>query len=496
MLWARWGPDWPAQEFRAWVAARHGLVAWTGQWYGGQPLWGYSALYPVVAGTFGAAATGLFAVVATTWISGRLAPVQPVRRRLFAVAVAVSLLECLLIGQVPFLLGVLFATGALVALAAGGRAFLIAAAAAACSLCSPLAGVGLALAVPAVAGWLGRRRAALLVPSLTGAVLAHFFGGAEGVYSFAAPALGMVLAFCAATVLATHGKIHGLTLFAGTYAVAAVLAFVVPNPVGGNLVRIGTTVVLPLAVRFLPSEQGPLRRAGAVVLVVLALVWPAWSSTSAALRGAGDPSRQASYYTGLIRFLQTQDMMGGRVEIPFTREHWESLYVAKDFPIVRGWERQTDLLYNDVLYHPLTAARYRRWLDDNAAHYVALSHSPIDYGGRAERNLLAHPPSYLVPVWHDANWQVWRVRDPVPLATGIGRLISVGTSTMRLRFTRAGGTLIRTRFGPLWQITHGHGCLSASAGGWLHVKALAAGTIDLSAGMNDDMLAATPRCNQ
>jgi hypothetical protein len=33
---ARWGPDWPAQEFRAWSAQQHGITAWTNQWYSGQ----------------------------------------------------------------------------------------------------------------------------------------------------------------------------------------------------------------------------------------------------------------------------------------------------------------------------------------------------------------------------------------------------------------------------------------------------------------------------
>ena len=42
----RWGPDWPAQEFRAWTAAHDGLTAWTNQWYSGQALPGYSLHLP------------------------------------------------------------------------------------------------------------------------------------------------------------------------------------------------------------------------------------------------------------------------------------------------------------------------------------------------------------------------------------------------------------------------------------------------------------------
>ena len=49
---ARWGPDWPAQEFRAWIAGHDGLSVWTSRWYGGSALPGYSVMYPLVTAVF------------------------------------------------------------------------------------------------------------------------------------------------------------------------------------------------------------------------------------------------------------------------------------------------------------------------------------------------------------------------------------------------------------------------------------------------------------
>ncbi|MCW2546858.1 MAG: putative integral rane protein, partial [Mycobacterium sp.] len=60
---ARFGPDWPAQEFRANLAQQVGLTAWNNQWYGGHPLPSYSLLYPAVAALFGARLTAVLAAV-------------------------------------------------------------------------------------------------------------------------------------------------------------------------------------------------------------------------------------------------------------------------------------------------------------------------------------------------------------------------------------------------------------------------------------------------
>ena len=63
------------------------------------------------------------------------------------------------------------------------------------------------------------------------------------------------------------------------------------------------------------------------------------------------------------------------LEVPLTRNHWEATYLAQDYPLARGWHRQLDRKVNPLFYdttQPLTAARYERWLRENAVRWVAL----------------------------------------------------------------------------------------------------------------------------
>ena len=52
--------------------------------------------------------------------------------------------------------------------------------------------------------------------------------------------------------------------------------------------------------------------------------------------------------------------------------------------IARGWERQLDRYRNPLFYEPgpISAARYRRWLAEQAISYVALPDAPLDYSGQ------------------------------------------------------------------------------------------------------------------
>ena len=120
----------------------------------------------------------------------------------------------------------------------------------------------------------------------------------------------------------------------------------------------------------------------------------------------------------MLSYLTENQVPLGRVEIPFTRDHWEAKYVAEKVPLARGWDRQIDLSRNAVLYAPLTAASYHTWLYENAVRFVALPDAPLDQGGQAEKALLKHPPSYLRSVYTDNQWHIWAVVGAAPLASG------------------------------------------------------------------------------
>ena len=200
----QWGSDWPAQRFRAWVSAHHGLTGWTSQWYGGHPLWGYSVFYPALAAVVGAAGAGVLALVLAVAFGRHLAPptLAPTRALLFEAAVIVTGLECLLIGQIPFLLGAGFAAAAVLTLRSPATPAATALAAGACALSSPLVGVFLLVAAPALAVGAGWRRTRWLAPAALGVLVSTVAGGASGPDPFSARQFLQVLLFCAVLVVA------------------------------------------------------------------------------------------------------------------------------------------------------------------------------------------------------------------------------------------------------------------------------------------------------
>ncbi len=494
VLLARWGPDWPAQEFRAWVAAHDGLSVWTNRWYGGTPLPGYSVLYPLVAGVIGASATGLLSAVALVWVAVGLAPHARVPAVLFGIACAVVASELLLVGQVPYLFGAVFGVASVGSALSGRHWSVVALCAAVCSLASPLPGAFVLLCLPAVRVATSWRRATPLLAAVTGSVVSLVVGGADGPFPCQWQSLVSILGFCCVLAIAAWPGNRALHVLALTYALAALVIFFVPNPIGGNIERLGKLVALPMLCR-LASAQGWWRRLHALAAAVLALAWTQLPMTTVIGRGEADPSQGSGYFAGLNRFLQTQDATAGRLEIPFTREHWESYWVAQHFPLARGWERQLDLAYNAVLYRPvLSASDYRRWLDRNAVTLVALPTVPIGYGGRAESALLQHPPGYLRVVWHDANWTVWRVRAASALTTGAARVTDLGTASITLRFASAGTAVVRVSSSRLWVVEAGAACIDSASSRWLRVVAARPGSVRLAARINVQLITGASGC--
>ncbi len=495
---ARWGPDWPAQEFRAWIAGHDGLSVWTTRWYGGSALPGYSVIYPLATAVFsnavvGAAVVGVVSCVAATWVAVLLSPRSSRTRMLvFGLAVAVSVCENLLIGQVPFLLGAAFGVAAIASVVGSRHWGLSAMLAGGASLASPLAGAFVLLVAPAVATSAGWRRTAPLAAGLIGSLIAMVVGGAGGPFPCPWLTFAGVVAFCGAVLAFAPRTNRTVRVFAWCYLLFAVVIFVVPNPIGGNEARLGKIIAIPMACYFL-SAQGSWLRIRNGLVAVAAFIWPTVAFVSSMTLGATDPASQATFYTGLVRYLSHQPATG-RLEIPFTAGHWEAYFVARTYPIARGWERQSDLQYNQVLYRPLTAARYRAWLTDNAISLVALPRAPLDYGGTFEARLLRRPPGYLIPAWHDQNWQVWKVAHPTAIVTGAASLVDEDASSLTLRFARAGVAVVRIHSSPLWTAQAPGQCVGATRAGWLLVRSGKAGTVDIAARINDALITGRRPC--
>jgi hypothetical protein len=487
LVWLLLGPRTPdlaAAVYRSSLFARDGFQLWDNAWYGGHHLLGYSIVFPAIGSAIGVRVTGGVAAVVSTVLFERLAagwwgPASRPAAAWFAVA---SLAD-LLIGRLTFGLGVTVGLGALLALQRQRRGVAVALAAA-CSATSPVAGLFLALA--ATAAWLAapaRRAPAAVAAVALAVVLALAFAFPEGGRQPCSQgAFLSVLIFSALLAVLIGPREREIRVGAGLYAVAAILAYTLPTPMGGNISRLGAEFAAPLLIGVLATRRGRGRIPPAVALGVLAALagWQWLAPVREASKVVGDPSYKAAYYAPLIGFLERDAGGPARVEVPFTRAHWEAVHLAPYFPLARGWQTQLDVKYNALFYKhgAVTADGYRAWLEANAVAYVALPDGPLDPSGRAEAALVRGGLPYLEPVWGDAHWRVFRVRSPQPLVSGPARLETLTSDRIVLRARRAGTVLVRVRWTPYWQVMTG-GCVARSPDGWTRVDLPRAGRAEV-----------------
>ncbi len=470
------GPDLPAQEFRTWVWRTYGAVLWNDQWYGGHTLPGYSLLFPPLAALFGARTVGALACVASTAAVRRLvrrgAPTGHDTALLwFAVVTVVDLV----VGRMPFALGLALGLGALVA-ARERRPVLASGAALLCGAASPLAAAFLLLVAAAWLPSVGWRVVLPLAPAGVALVAASVFGEG-GRFPFPLMTLVTVLVFVVLGLRLAPRRSAVLRRGLALYGATSVVLFFVPNPVGGNVVRLGAIIAGPLAA-FELVRAG--RRRALAVLAAPLLLWQLAPVPSVAA-GAADPSGRAAYYSGLVAFLSAHRVPLGRLEVPMTRGRWESDFLATSVPLARGWERQVDVARNAALYEQLTPQSYHRWLLDGGVRWVALPDVALDPSANREAALLAHPPDYLVEVWHDAHWRLWRVRDASSLVSGGATLVDLRISSFRLQATRPGESVVRVHWTRFWSVAVGDACVWPTPDGWTTVDVVRPGAVVVTA---------------
>jgi hypothetical protein len=392
----------------------------------------------------------------------------------FGAATAMNLVT----GRLAFALGVAVALGAvLVAMRAAtarengrpsaGPTFLAATLAALATLASPVAGLFLGLAA---AAWLLAARNAAALALGAGAALplvaltAAFPEG--GIEPFVASSFWPALAGLAAVFVALPGEERALRVGVVLYAAGTVASFALDTPLGGNVTRLGALFAGPVLACLLWR-----RRPGVLALLAVPLMYWQWNAPVRDwVRGSHDPSVEASYYTGLLRFLESRDAPF-RIEIPFTANHWEANHVARRFPLARGWERQLDVRDNAIFYDGTLSSRsYEAWLHDNAVRYVALPDARLDDSARAESRMIRAGLPYLRPVWRDANWRVYAVRGAAPLADN-ATVTDLETDSFRLTVGSQGPVLVRVRFTPYWRVEGRGGCVARAPDGWTRITA-------------------------
>jgi hypothetical protein len=270
-----------------------------------------------------------------------------------------------------------------------------------------------------------------------------------------------------------------LRVGAALYVLLAIVVFAVATPVGGNAARLGQLCAGPLAALAL----WPRRRVALACLAPLLLWWQLGPAIRDVHTANGDPSVRAAYYAPLLAALDRLGASGagGRLEIPFTKVHWEARWVAPAIPLARGWERQLDRKVNPLFYAdaPLTPARYRAWLERMAVRWVAVPDVALDYSAKDEAALIARGLPYLRPAWRGAHWRLYAVRDPAPLADPPARVLASTTGAVTVAVPRTGAVRLRIRWSPYWAVVRGDACV-APDGDWTRLDVRRAGTVRLA----------------
>ena len=501
-VFPRIGTDLSAALARGGWASRYPGSAYLFSWYGGIHPAGYSLLAPYVLAVIGTRlAMGAAAVISAVLLTLLLVRHQAPRPRAAAMWVAVALWTELSAGRAPFTLGLAAALGCVVAadvsrprsravsparlrgparlpiphpsLRPFGRLLAIAVLALLTCLLSPVA--GLFLGVVAAAFAVARRWAEALAVALAaglplGAMAVFSDGGAQpfNMQNWLPP-----LVAAAGVLLLVPRRWPMVRAGAIVYGVGVLLTLAVPSLVGSNVARLGELLTGPLLAG-LGSARPRWLLAPALIA---AAVWQVAQPAADLAQGNAPP--YAPQTAALVRELGALHADTARVEAVPQYGHWESQELATAVPLARGWERQVDLERDPLFYGgALTPAAYHRWLRYNAVRYVAISATRPDPPAAAEAALIRQGQPWLVPVWHDAFWQLYQVMGTSPLASPPAVVTGTTPAQIALRMSRAGTTIVRVHWSPLLRAA---GAVVARRGPWTSLTTRRPGRYVLSA---------------
>ena len=146
--------------------------------------------------------------------------------------------------------------------------------------------------------------------------------------------------------------------------------------------------------------------------------------------------------------------------------------------IARGWSRQIDTGTSPIFYNgTLNAGTYRKWLDDNAISYVALSNGPYDWAASDEATLVHSGLPYLQPVWSDPTWTLYAVTNPAPVISSPGRVIARDPVSLTVTLPKPGEYVVRVHWSRFLSVSNG--CVKRAEDGWSTVIVQNPGTVKI-----------------
>lgn len=478
LLWDPHVRDLAAQTFRTELFERGGFAIWNGSWYGGHYILTYSVLLPPAAALVGPRLIGALSVVLSAYLFDRMVREHWGERAHWATLwFGVGAVSLLISGQLTFAMGVAFGLLALRCLQRERRGQAMVAALG-CALASPVAAMflGGVVLVARAAGGLRRQGIAVGAIALGVVICLNLAFPESGEFPFAFTSFIGVPLWCAGALLVIRGVPGERQFRAAVYAylIASAAAWLIPNPLGGNAIRLGALFGGPLLAAILLTRRPRVNALLVAVVLLGSLYWQLMAGIRAVAQTDGDQSTTATYYQPLRHWLRSHDGQNSRIEVPPTANHWESAYLAPTFGLARGWLRQLDTTRDDIFYDGhLSNREYRTWLEQNAVRYVALPDAPLDYSARAERALIVSDPPYLRLRWTSTHWRVYQVRHPGSLVVGRGgsqgQLRSLGTQSFAVQVQRPGRLVVREHYTPFWAVQSGSACIAA-AGDWTELR--------------------------
>ena len=491
LVWQPRTVDLAAHTFRADLFGEEGFTIWNGQWYGGHHTPAYSVISPALAWLLtppvalaiaALASAALFPPLARGWFGEHNA-------RWGSIWFGAATATLVFTSRLPFAIGVAFGLAALLALQRRryGLAIVLAVL---CPLGSPVAGLFLAMAGAAYAIAERRNRlkraeglaiaAAAFLPPV---FLAWAFP--EGGWApFPESAYVPIPLFAAACLIVLPREQSALRWGALLYGLGATLALALETPMGGNAVRLGALFGGPVLLCALWGRPWtkkiwalPILAAGFASLAL----WQWSPAVRDVIKYIEDPAAKADYFEPLRDFLlRLPDQR--RIEIPFTRSHWEGSEVAMDQALARGWLRQLDTRLHPIFYKgQLNRLTYAAWLSDNAVRYVALPSAKPDKSSYKERALIEGGLPYLRLRWKSDDWRVYEVLLPAPLVIAQKDakfvLEQFQSDEVLLDVKRPGEAIVKVRWTPYWFASHA--CVEPY-GDWTKVIAEEEGFVRLS----------------
>ncbi|MFG2324530.1 MFS transporter [Streptomyces sp. NPDC048568] len=465
------GGDLAAQDAWSEFVGRHPDSAYNLAWYGGMHPVSYSVVSPYLMSVLGVRTTMMIAgTVSAGLLTMILIRSRVVRNPLWAsLAGLFGLLGNAASGRVTFGLGMVFGLGAVAAVFCWpyrwryerwAKGLCAAPLAALSTMASPVSGLFVGLV--AVALFLQKRRPGAwslgLAPAAVVALSAWLFpfSGTQPM-SFGSAALpvlyaGLVYAFVPRTWTTVR-------ITSAVYGLAVLLVWVISSQIGSNITRLAMLFAGVALVAALPFTVPKTRKWYALVVSLVGfVVWIGFKSADDVIHTTPAAS-WARELAPLVNELQEVGAERGRVEVVPARSHREASALAPYVNLARGWNRQADMERNPLFYDDtLNSANYHEWLQRWAVHFVVLpKDEPDGDGGERERELVQRGLPFLKQIWGDANWQLFQVTNPTPLAEPNAEVQRAEQGEWTIDVKEPGRILVRVPYSPWLSLVDAEG---------------------------------------